>query len=71
MRYAALGTSGYFASTPVRSLMELSYIESPVRSSPGMGGLPYRLSGHRNGFRSRNGFLVWYRPINYVPGTGK
>ena len=49
MRYAALGTSGYFAPTPVRSLMELSYIESPVRSSPGMGGLPYRLSGHRNG----------------------
>ena len=31
MRYAALGTSGYFATTPVRSLMKKSYIESPVR----------------------------------------
>ena len=66
MRYAALGTSGYFTPTPIRSLLELSNIESPVRSSPGTGGLPYRLSGHRNGSRSRNGFLVWYRHINYT-----
>ena len=45
-----------------RRLLELSNIESPVRSSPGTGGLPYRLSGHRNGSRSwvsrfRNGWL--------------
>ena len=46
MRYAALGTSGYFATTPVRSLMKMSYIESPVRTSPGTGGLPHRRSGH-------------------------
>ena len=37
MRYAALGTSGYFASTPVRSLTKMSHIETPVRSSPGTG----------------------------------
>ena len=68
MRYAALGTSGYFASTPVRSLMELSYIESPVRSSPGMGGLPDRLSGHRNGcVVGSQRVVVWYRPSNYTP----
>ena len=30
------------------------------------GSLPHRLSGHRNGSRSRNGFLVWYRHINYT-----
>ena len=66
VRYAALGKIGYFTPTPVRSLVELSNIESPVRSSPGTGGLSYRLSGHRNGSRSRNGFRVWYRPINYT-----
>ena len=38
MRYAALGTSGYSASTPVRSLTKMSHMEPPVRSSPGTGG---------------------------------
>ena len=57
MRYAALGTSGYFAPTPVRSLKELPNIESPVRSSPCMDGLSYRLSGHRNGLGLATGFM--------------
>ena len=30
------------------------------------GSLPHRLSGHRNGSRSRNGFRVWYRPMGLV-----
>ena len=47
MRYAALGTSGYFSTTPVRSLIKMSYIECPVRTLPGTGGLPHRRSGHR------------------------